>query len=505
MVEKNTKSNDMHAVWHQVNDPVHKIMSFTTEEKNLIKPFLDNPIFQRLRGIKQMGLANLVFPGAVHSRFSHCLGACHLASFIIYLVGKKNEDRLTINEKAFILSALLHDIGHGPYSHAFEKLYVKEDNSKILTHEDWSLKIIDDLFLNDENLLDEYADKNKLKKRAAKKELKDIHGRIKQIFDEKIEKDFYSSLISSQLDVDRMDYLLRDSYYCGVEYGTYDIDWLLHSIRKVDIRGSSKLTITPKGIGVVENLLLARYLMRRHVCLNKKVQSAEYLIMEFIKEIYGNDKVRNYLKSTLWNNNFINFLENLHNIISKSKDADKVKESILDFCIDDYKVIVDADVYMLMRQINDLNIPKAAKSSLKEISNRLLNRKLPAAFILRKEKKFISSQIIEEFKDKNKKYQSWQISLNSPIVPECYESKKDPILVSCKFTANHKKINDLFELKDSDHVVSDLEQGSKIISRISNISDEICFLFIDIEIENDKKIKNLLDKLKFAGCVTYYR
>ncbi|MCW8400934.1 HD domain-containing protein, partial [Legionella sp. PATHC038] len=162
-------------------------MSFTQEEKELIKHYIDTPYFQRLRHIKQLGCGDLIFPGAVHTRFNHSLGACYLA--------KRVCEKLSINSEKheIMVAALLHDIGHGPFSHAFEEMYKnlsKENKSYRLSHDDdWTPKFINSFKER------EKGDNKKICSFFHESELVPFHK--------------YKDIISSQLDVDRLDYLLR--------------------------------------------------------------------------------------------------------------------------------------------------------------------------------------------------------------------------------------------------------------------------------------------------------
>ena len=115
--------------FHVIKDPVHGTMQFTSLEDAWIKPFVDSPNFQRLRHIKQLGLGDLIFPGAVHTRFNHSIGCCYVAGQIAHKLGLSDQDRQLI-----MIAGLLHDIGHGPYSHAFEELFVHH----AISHEDWT-------------------------------------------------------------------------------------------------------------------------------------------------------------------------------------------------------------------------------------------------------------------------------------------------------------------------------------------------------------------------------
>ena len=174
------------------NDPIYGLVSYPFP---FIYTLIDHPYFQRLRRIKQLGMSSMVYPGATHTRFHHALGALHLCDRLVrnlILKGTKISDE---EHEAVLIACLLHDIGHGPFSHALEGILIDEH------HEDLTIKIM--------NLLNEQYD-----------------GKLKlalEIFTDKYNRPFLSQIISSQLDVDRMDYLNRDSFYTGVAEGRH---WL---------------------------------------------------------------------------------------------------------------------------------------------------------------------------------------------------------------------------------------------------------------------------------------
>ena len=170
------------------NDPIYGLITFPSE---LIYELIDHRFFQRLRRISQVGLSSLVYPGAVHTRFHHSMGVAHLCSELILNLRLKGVDISDEEYEATCAAALLHDIGHGPFSHALEKKILP------ISHEEITLKMM--------HLLDA-----------------EFEGKLKltiQIFQNKYERPFLYQMLSSQLDVDRMDYLSRDSYYSGVVEG----------------------------------------------------------------------------------------------------------------------------------------------------------------------------------------------------------------------------------------------------------------------------------------------
>ncbi|CDZ75800.1 deoxyguanosinetriphosphate triphosphohydrolase-like protein [Legionella massiliensis] len=218
-----------------INDPIHKLMLFRNDESRLVNSIISTPSFQRLRYIKQLGMSYLVYPGANHTRFSHCLGAAYIAKRVIEKLRADQDNDISEKTKLYAISAgLLHDIGHGPFSHIFELDY---DGFKFNHEEMGSLltkrisKEIDEDF--QEMILETatFLDKNNMKDNAKDK----LSNEAK----------FVKTLISSQLDTDRMDYLLRDSHFCGVDYGEYDIKWLINGIKYCSKKNIVAMVIPP--------------------------------------------------------------------------------------------------------------------------------------------------------------------------------------------------------------------------------------------------------------------
>ncbi len=232
-----------------INDPVY---GFITIDDPLIHQIIAHPYFQRLRRISQMALAHLVYPGAVHSRMHHALGAYHLMSSALKeLIGKGVE--ITAEEQqAAKIAILLHDIGHGPYSHALEQ--VLADN---IHHEELSLLLMKDLNAHLQGKLSMAID----------------------IFTDKYPKKYLHQLVSGQLDVDRMDYLTRDSFFTGVSEGVIGYDRII----KMLTVHNGELMIEEKGIYSIEKFLVARRLMYWQVYLHKTVLSAEQMLRRIIK------------------------------------------------------------------------------------------------------------------------------------------------------------------------------------------------------------------------------
>lgn len=231
-----------------INDPVYGFINIPNE---IIFDIIEHPYFQRLRRIKQLGLTFLVYPGAIHSRFQHALGATHLMSTAINVLRSKNKIITDEEAEAVLIAILLHDIGHGPFSHALEKHIINVD------HEILSL-----LFMENLNSI--------------------FNGKLSlaiKIFSNNYHKKFLHQLVSSQLDMDRLDYLKRDSFFSGVTEGVISYDRIIKMLDVVD----DKLVVEEKGIYSIEKFLVARRLMYWQVYMHKTVVSAELLLSKILK------------------------------------------------------------------------------------------------------------------------------------------------------------------------------------------------------------------------------
>ena len=234
-----------------INDPVY---GFITIDHPLILQIVSHPIYQRLRNIHQMAFAHLVYPGAVHSRLHHSLGAYHLMSNALSELKSKEADINPEEELGAKIAILLHDIGHGPFSHALENELIKG-----VQHETISILIMQKL--NEE-----------------------FKGQLQtaiDIFTNKHPKRFLYQLISGQLDVDRMDYLIRDSFFTGVAEGVIGYDRIL----KMLVVHNGDLMVEEKGIYSIEKFLVARRLMYWQVYLHKTVLSAEMMLVKIIRRV----------------------------------------------------------------------------------------------------------------------------------------------------------------------------------------------------------------------------
>ncbi len=232
-----------------LNDPIY---GFITIPNPLLYDLIQHPYFQRLRRITQMGLSYLVYPGAHHTRFHHALGCMHMMQKAIEVLKFKGIAISSEEENALLIAILLHDIGHGPFSHAMEHSIVEK-----VSHENISL-----LFMNQLN--------------------QEFDGKLTlaiQIFKGEYHRKFMLQLISSQLDMDRMDYLKRDSFYTGVAEGNINSDRLIQMLNVVD----EVLVMEEKGIYSIEKFLMARRLMYWQAYLHKTSLVAELILTKILK------------------------------------------------------------------------------------------------------------------------------------------------------------------------------------------------------------------------------
>ena len=232
-----------------INDPV---LGFITIPNELIYELVQHPLFQRLTRIRQLGLANVVYPGAQHTRFQHSLGAMHLVGEAVKQLRLKGHVITAAEENAVLAAMLLHDIGHGPFSHVLEHTIISG-----VSHEELSLKMMEQI--NDE-----------------------MGGRLSlaiKIFKDEYDKRFLHELISSQLDMDRMDYLCRDCFFTGVMEGSIGAARIIKMLNVVD----DKLVVEAKGRYSIENFLVARRFMYWQVYLHKTSVAAEKMLVNILK------------------------------------------------------------------------------------------------------------------------------------------------------------------------------------------------------------------------------
>ena len=451
--------------FHVIKDPVHDTIQFTSEEDNWIKPFIDSPHFQRLRHIKQMGLGDLIFPGAVHTRFNHCIGCCYVGSQIAKKIGLNDVDRQLV-----MIACLLHDIGHGPFSHAFEGIF-----KSIIRHEAWTPQ-----FLADYTTDDFFENYNKLNPRA---HLNKDKFRIiaDMIMHRPVKKHVLADIVSSQLDADRLDYLLRDSHFCGVRYGEFDLRWMLHCMLIVKSEDGDRLGITHKGIGVVEHYLMARRLMVRNIYQLQKKLAIEHLLVQLFSilaesmdhpafaEIRASRLGKFLMAANVYNTN-----------VASSKQIPMLKQRFLDENYADYKELCDYDVFALIKKLAEMSDQHPAV----QIAARLQYRQMPKIARIDAVNLTAVENELNEFKAEHKnKYQHWQLTiLQTPH--SSYSGEDDPI-----------------QVVNEHGVVKPLHEYSIMIDAISDRQEHTAFLSIDKSIAGDEAVIKFIGDLQSADIV----
>ena len=377
------------------NDPIYGFISIPSA---IIFDIIEHPYFQRLRRISQMGFSNFVYPGAHHTRFEHGLGAMHLMQMAIEVLKKKSIYISSEEEEALLIAVLLHDIGHGPFSHTLE-------NSLITTsmHEEISL-----LFMQKLN--------------------KEFEGRLDlaiEIFKGKYHRPFFNQLVSSQLDIDRLDYLKRDSFYTGVTEGNINTERIISMFTVVD----NNLVVEEKGIYSVEKFIVSRRLMYWQVYLHKTSLVADYIMVKILKrakelvrkniEIKCSDSLKYFLSS--------NTVEHFDDVI-----LHRFSE------IDDYDIIMAVKQWM-----------NHSDHILSELSKALIFRNFPKVKI--RNKKF-SKLELNEIKEETSK----RLNGNDEFIDYFVGSG---VIENQAYNLNQSSINILYksgEIKDitdaSDHL-----------------------------------------------------
>jgi HD superfamily phosphohydrolase len=308
-----------------LNDPVYGLINIADD---LIFDIIEHPYFQRLRRIKQLGLSHLVYPSAVHSRFSHAIGTMYLMGEVLQYLRQKGHEISDYEMEAARIAILLHDIGHGPFSHALEYSVVKG-----VSHEELSLVFM-------EALNNEYD--GKLSMAIA-------------IFKDEYPRHFFHQLVSSQLDVDRLDYLRRDSFFTGVSEGVIGTQRILKMMEIVE----DKIVVEKKGIYSIENFLNSRRIMYWQVYLHKAVLMAEHLLMNILKRA---KEVHQHSEKLFASPALAYFLESKNNRELFTNESTALKNYAL---LDDFDILSAIKVWA----------QNADDKVLKDLSQRLINRR----------------------------------------------------------------------------------------------------------------------------------
>lgn len=259
-----------------LRDPVHGLVTFESDEQSIVEALLECREVQRLRRIRQLGLTSLAYPGADHTRFSHALGTAHVMSRFIARVRAIDGElpawqRLTPERaREALAAALLHDVGHGPFSHLFEAVVPHGP-----LHEDWSTRIVSDESTEVNRVLRSFDP--------------ELPARVVSLIHGRHELPYLARAVSGSFDVDRCDYLLRDAHFTGVNYGRFDLDWLLRSfcLARSTTQGSAPALAIDgtKGLPAIESFILARLFMFQQVYFHKASRASEWLLGRILKRV----------------------------------------------------------------------------------------------------------------------------------------------------------------------------------------------------------------------------
>jgi HD superfamily phosphohydrolase len=276
---------------YEVRDPIYGFITFNEWEKEII----NTPVFQRLRRIRQLALTDMVYPGAMHTRFEHSLGVMHLASLMYDKIIEKEENLKILKEspmqyeptgikrqrQIIRLAALFHDIGHGPFSHTSDEIFpINPMTDKPYKHEQYSGEVI-------ENTLKKAIEENEYNKSNYNIKAEEISALLSGDTKAIGEKIFWKILISSQLDADRCDYLLRDSYHTGVKYGVFDHSRLINTIAlsKDPETDFPVIAINEGGWHIAEAIMIARYKVFIQILFHKTRRAYDYHLQEAMKAV----------------------------------------------------------------------------------------------------------------------------------------------------------------------------------------------------------------------------
>lgn len=378
-----------------INDPVH---GFINIPSGVVSKIVEHSWFQRLRDIKQLGFTNLVYPGAVHSRLSHALGAMHLMREAITVLRLKGVVITEKEEEAASVAMLLHDIGHGPYSHALENNIIVG-----VSHEEISLALM-----------------NKLNQ--------EFNGEIEMaisIFEGSYPKFFLHQLVSGQLDTDRLDYLKRDSFFSGVAEGMIGLDRI---IKMISVENNS-LVVEEKGIYSIEKFLISRRLMYWQVYLHKTVVAAEQLLVNILRrarylsaqgvELEGSPAINYFLLKKFTPKTFAH--KEVLDMFTRLDDTDIMS------AIKQWQFSLDKTLSLLCRMLTGRRLPKLT-----------FYENMP------KQSVYISS--LEEFSSHFKAYEidpSYFVTMGE-VVNLGYDSKEGEIMLRLK-TGD---VKDVYEISD---------------------------------------------------------
>ena len=444
-------------------DPVHDLITIGKNSKVILQ-LIDTPEFQRLRRIKQLGFCSYTYHGAEHSRFSHSMGVFHSARRMVnalirrYINKPKYKKILKKHAINIKISALLHDLGHGPFSHAFE--HAIKSSKK---HEDWTVEIIK----NPQGHIKKILKGNNIDPEE-----------IVNIIKEKVREPFVVDIVSSQIDADKMDYLLRDSLMTGTEYGNFDYEWMLHALRigEVEIKseGSNSLETVhklcidgSKGIHSVEEYVLARLFMYMQVYFHKTTRAYEALLINILR--FANHIVVQKRKKTP---------SGTHKLIDKIVRQNDLK----------IKEYLELDDILFMNTLKNWSAYDGKDNDLKELatmSTRLLSRGTPYKYIdLSDEEKKMGAHtlvgILDDRFDPLRFYCHFDQAKDTPYKGILYEMKSKG--------SEEKVVKPIYTLGKGSEVPSPIELNPEsILESFGGKKFEKARFFYDRSKENDFK------------------
>ena len=383
-----------------INDPVFGFISIQSE---LVFDLIEHPYFQRLRRIKQLGLSCLVFPGANHTRFEHAIGTTHLMRQAIAVLRNKGHEITNDEAEAVTIAILLHDIGHGPFSHVLENTLLN------VSHEEISLMLMEKLN-------------------------KEFNGRLSmaiEIFKNKHKKTYLHQLVASQLDMDRLDYLQRDSFFTGVTEGLVGIDRIIKMLNLYN----DTLVVDAKGIYSIEKFLIARRLMYWQVYLHKAVVSAEFMLVNILRRArYLIAKGEELFAPSA----FKLFLESSFSLV------DFKEKGNADFCnvLEEFASLDDNDILTAVKIWQNNPDKILSQLSLGLINRKLFRIELKEKEFTQKKKEHLLTQIQQKY-DVSKEDASYFL-INGELINSAYNKYNENIQILQK----SGKIEDVKDASD---------------------------------------------------------
>ncbi|PKP00020.1 MAG: phosphohydrolase [Bacteroidetes bacterium HGW-Bacteroidetes-8] len=380
-----------------INDPVH---GFINIPKGIVSDIVAHPYFQRLRDIKQLGLTNLVYPGATHSRLSHALGAMHLMRDAVAVLRSKGIEITNAEEEAASAAMLLHDIGHGPFSHALENNIIVG-----VSHEEISLALM-------------------------KKIDRDSGGALAMavsIFEGRYHKHFLHQLVSGQLDVDRLDYLKRDSFFSGVAEGMIGLERIIKMLSVKD----NRLVVELKGIYSIEKFLISRRLMYWQVYLHKTVVAAEQLLISILRRarylavngvsLAGSPAIRYFLVRDFTPETFGR--EEVFEMFTRLDDTDVMS------AIKQWQFSDDPTLSLLCKMLTERRLPK-----LKLVNSQIDNQEYEKG----------CKTTLEYFKNEITEDEISYFVSRGEVINRGYDSAEGEIEILCE----NGEVNDVYKISD---------------------------------------------------------